>query len=229
MLTHRVFQLWCYLQDCNVLPAPVNQIYSTFQELSKAIQEFALIEDYALTTKSSTIKGKIWLYRGCLRHYILTYWYKTKNRSNLTQETRQRQTSTKLIGCLFLLYATVYKRDWKWRLFVKNGQHNHEQSKNTAGNPIARRPTIESKPIFKGPSSLELDLARRENLVSYKIHWIELAWGTFVVKKWRSELASESYVLTNLQMWFYSYRAFFHIHQIACSDFLLLLKGMMQN
>ncbi|CAG8795333.1 28997_t:CDS:2, partial [Racocetra persica] len=63
-------------------------------------------------------------------HYI--------NRLNLTDETHQKATSTRLIDCPFELYGKKMK-DGQWRLVIKNERHNHEASQDISGHPSSHR------------------------------------------------------------------------------------------
>ncbi|CAG8797364.1 5673_t:CDS:2, partial [Racocetra persica] len=72
--------------------------------------------------------------------YALSYGYAYDkgghyiNRLNLTNETRQRATSTRLIDCPFELYGKKMK-DSQWYLTIKNEKHNHEASQDISDHP----------------------------------------------------------------------------------------------
>lgn len=113
----------------NLLPPPANR-YATREELITNARRFAQSEGYALAIKKSDRDRRVVL--GCDRggNY--------RNRLNLTDETRQRRTGSRLIGCPFELVGGK-NNEGMWELKVKNGEHNHPRSENMAGHPSARR------------------------------------------------------------------------------------------
>ncbi|CAB4394027.1 unnamed protein product [Rhizophagus irregularis] len=119
-----------------MLPPPP-AIYNSADELYHNAQTFANSQDYALV-KKRTRKDR----HGELKNITLrcdrggVY----NNSLGLTEETRKRHKGTRLIDCPFELYAARYS-DSKWRLEVRNENHNHGHSENMSGHLIARRLT----------------------------------------------------------------------------------------
>lgn len=72
---------------------------------------------------------------------------KYENRFNLTESSRQRQTSSRLIECPFFLKAKQVKSDSekKWTIISLHEQHNHPPSVSLLGHPSVRRLKDEEK------------------------------------------------------------------------------------
>ncbi|KAI9918375.1 hypothetical protein PsorP6_011747 [Peronosclerospora sorghi] len=58
-----------------------------------------------------------------------------------------RQTSSRLIGCPFELYATFSKETNNWTVSVRNVSHNHEASLHASGHSSNRRLNTEQKTV----------------------------------------------------------------------------------
>ncbi|CAG8485299.1 3797_t:CDS:1 [Racocetra persica] len=90
------------------------------------VQTYTLSHEYAMSIKRSEQEKFVYLQCDRGGHYI--------NRLNLTDETCQRATSTRLIDCPFELYSKKIK-DGQWHLTIKNERHNHEVSQDISGHP----------------------------------------------------------------------------------------------
>ena len=107
-----------------MLPPPPAE-YENAELLFKSIQKFANSEGYGTLVKKRTRKDR----QGELKNMTLrcdrggTY----NNISNLTEETRQRSRSTRLINCPFELYAAKYNGIWSFE--IRNENHNHDFKK----------------------------------------------------------------------------------------------------
>ncbi|CAG8719131.1 17336_t:CDS:2 [Cetraspora pellucida] len=100
--------------------------FASREDLINHVKTHAFNHGYAVSTKRSE-KDKF-VYLKCDRgsHY--------NNRLNLIDETRQRNTSTRLIDCPFELYGKKME-DGQWHLTIKNANHNHEASEDISGHP----------------------------------------------------------------------------------------------
>ncbi|CAG8806767.1 452_t:CDS:2, partial [Racocetra fulgida] len=58
-----------------------------------------------------------------------------RNRLNLTENSRHRQTSSKLLNCLFKLFASRCNNTWSFE--VRNSEHNYQPSKDMSVNRMA--------------------------------------------------------------------------------------------
>ncbi|RHZ78775.1 hypothetical protein Glove_156g68 [Diversispora epigaea] len=111
-------------------PPPSDSHFESRDDLIQHVQTHAFSYGYAVSIKRS--ERNKFVYLQCDRDGYYN------NRLNLTDDTRQRATSTRLIGCPFELYGRKMK-DSKWHLTIKNENHNHEASKNISGHPSSRR------------------------------------------------------------------------------------------
>ena len=115
---------------------PAESQYPTRNALVEAVQNHAKMNGYAITVKRSCSRDNT-VILGCDRGGQ----YRARN--GITNETRRRNTSTRLCGCPFSLQGKM-KNDI-WYLTVKNPSHNHEPSTITTTHPIQRRMPIEVK------------------------------------------------------------------------------------
>ena len=112
------------------LSPPSPGIFESREALINHAKMHAFSHGYAVSIKRSE-KDKF-VYLKCDRggHY--------NNKLNLTDETRQRSTSTRLIGCSFELYGKKLNNG-KWELIINNKEHNHEASPYISGHPSSRK------------------------------------------------------------------------------------------
>ena len=137
----------------SLLPPPPG-VYSSRDALLDAVRAWAAAHGYAVTIGSS-YQGKIYL--KCDRGGVY------RNRHNLTNAVRRRDTGSRLtgttfdnekdivlteLGCLFSVVGSL-KAD-SWELDVRHGDHNHEASKNQVAHPSLRRLTTEQKADIVG-------------------------------------------------------------------------------
>ncbi|CAG8800462.1 5604_t:CDS:2, partial [Racocetra persica] len=106
------------------LSLPSTSNFESHEALINHVQTYALRHGYAVSIKRSEREKFVYLQCDRGSYYI--------NRLNLTDETHQRATSTRLIDCPFELYGKKMK-DSQWHLTIKNKRHNHEASQDISG------------------------------------------------------------------------------------------------
>ncbi|CAG8792751.1 6960_t:CDS:1, partial [Racocetra fulgida] len=107
---------------------PVDQ-FQNRAALIKHVRSFGASHGYGISiTRSKPNK----VYLGCDRSRSY------RNCLDLTDETRKRQTGSRLIGCPFSLHGTKEKNNI-WTLSIQDSTHNHVLSKNTSSHPSLRR------------------------------------------------------------------------------------------
>jgi malonate-semialdehyde dehydrogenase (acetylating)/methylmalonate-semialdehyde dehydrogenase len=72
-----------------------------------------------------------------------------RNKNTLTEETRQRETGSRLSNCPFKIVARYSKRQQQWTIDNANEEHNHDIAGNRSGIATARRLTEEEKEITR--------------------------------------------------------------------------------
>ncbi|KAI9765012.1 MAG: hypothetical protein M1839_005683, partial [Geoglossum umbratile] len=90
-----------------LLPPSEAEAYDTRQCLITAVQTHAATEGYAITIRHSNNVTKT-TYLGCDRGGVY------RNRNNLRNDNRQRDTASRLTGCPFSIRAS--ERDGVWTL-----------------------------------------------------------------------------------------------------------------
>nr|CCA20967.1 Pc21g00130 putative [Albugo laibachii Nc14] len=117
------------VQENNMLPPPEVE-YSTREQFEDAVQTFARGQGYAVTIKSSIAGKRVYLKcdRGALN-------------VNKLGEERQRQTSSRRIGCPFLLSGNFSKRRGNWKLNFLECSHNRDLSLHPSGHSTHRNLT----------------------------------------------------------------------------------------
>jgi hypothetical protein len=114
-------------------PPSENEEYPTRSAMISAIQAHAAQNGYAVTIRSSNYIFNI-VYLGCDRSGL----YKARN--GLNETNRQRDTSSRLTGCLFSVKGSL--KNGVWIVKVRVAEHNHEASPAIA-HPILRRAPYE--------------------------------------------------------------------------------------
>ncbi|XP_059663170.1 probable bifunctional methylthioribulose-1-phosphate dehydratase/enolase-phosphatase E1 2 isoform X2 [Cornus florida] len=122
----------------NMLPPPVG-IFKTREDLLKHVRDFALTQGYMVSIKDSSKDRYVTI--ACDRSGV--YRKRLKTEENL----RQRKTPSRLTNCPFEVVGK--KDDDLWTLNIKNGEHNHEPSKDTSDHPSCRRFTEEEVLIIR--------------------------------------------------------------------------------
>jgi hypothetical protein len=118
------------LTKMSLLPPNEGSEYSDRRSMLEAIQSHAKENGYAVTIhRSSTKDGTAYI--GCDRggQYRARYGIK--------DDTRIRDTGTRLIGCLFSIRGAV--KDNIWTFKIRNPEHNHSPSIYPIAHPIHRR------------------------------------------------------------------------------------------
>lgn len=112
------------------LNPPLPAKFTSREELIQHVRRTAFAEGYAVSIKRSTAGVKV--------HLCCDRGGSYRKRNNLSEETRKRVRTSRLIGCPFLVYG---KRgsDGLWALVVQNSQHNHPPSEDMSIHPSYRR------------------------------------------------------------------------------------------
>src|SRR5688572_12663325 len=113
----------------SMLPPPVTQ-FATRKELIDYVQNFANNNGYIITIKRSNKDSRVTL--GCDRGG------RYRNCVHLNKQEKRRNTSSRLVNCLFEIYAKKEKSEI-WTFTVKNPNHNHETSTRMLGHPVCCR------------------------------------------------------------------------------------------
>ncbi|KAL3517008.1 hypothetical protein ACH5RR_023910 [Cinchona calisaya] len=120
------------ISNCDIEEGTVHALFDkkfeTRDKLMRATREFYLKRGYILSIKSSR-KDK-YVTVGCDRGGQ----YRDKG---IPTRERQRNTSSRLINCPFQIQGKL-TQDGFWKIFVRNGSHNHESSADLMGHPFAR-------------------------------------------------------------------------------------------
>jgi hypothetical protein len=113
-----------------LLPPLETEEYDTRQCLITAVQTHAAAEGYAVMIRHSSNATKT-IYLGCDRGGVY------RNRNNLNDSNRQRDTASRLVGCPFSIRAS----EWNsvWTLKVRNSDHNHLATEVIAAHPVQCR------------------------------------------------------------------------------------------
>jgi malonate-semialdehyde dehydrogenase (acetylating) / methylmalonate-semialdehyde dehydrogenase len=127
-----------------LLPPLEAEEYSTRQCLIEAVQAHAAAEGYTITIRHSNNATKT-TYLGCDRGGVY------RNRNNLHNGNRQRDTASRLVGCPFSIRAL--EQDNVWTLKVRNADHNHPATDVTAAHPVQRRLPSDVKKQIKDLSA----------------------------------------------------------------------------
>ena len=114
----------------SLLPPLENIRYPSRKAMLDGIQSHARSNGYAVSIRRTNEKGRA-IYLKCDRGGIY------KARHGLTNATRLRDTSTRLIDCPWSVRANF--KDDAWILTVRNGNHNHEATTSNYSHPIQRR------------------------------------------------------------------------------------------
>ncbi|CAG8503717.1 2674_t:CDS:1 [Acaulospora morrowiae] len=112
----------------SLLP-PLTGCFASREAVIQHVKTHAFSHGYAVCIKRS--ERDKFVYLRCDRGG--TY----RNSLNLTDNTCQRATSSRLIDCPFELYGK--KKDNQWYLAIKNANHNHKASKDISGHPSSRQ------------------------------------------------------------------------------------------
>ncbi|XP_024018201.1 probable bifunctional methylthioribulose-1-phosphate dehydratase/enolase-phosphatase E1 2 isoform X2 [Morus notabilis] len=112
----------------NMLPPPVGT-FPTREKLLKHVRDFALTQGYMVSIKDSAKDRYVTI--ACDRSGVY------RKRLKTGEGMRQRKNNSRLTNCPF---EVVGKKDEdSWTLTIKNGEHNHEPSKDTSDHPSCRR------------------------------------------------------------------------------------------
>ena len=112
------------------LSPPSPGIFESHEALINHAKMHAFSHGYAVSIKRSERNKFVYLRCDIGGNY--------NERTKVTDETRQRATSTRAIDCPFELYGKMMK-DGQWRLTINNANHNHEASEDISGHPSSRR------------------------------------------------------------------------------------------
>ncbi len=107
-----------------------NKTYLTRDDLVSEVKSFYLSQGYIVVIKRSK-KGKVWLVCDLGGEY--------RNYHGLTEEARQRATSSRRNGCNFELSGVYQVKDNSWHIIVIELAHNHPPARNLSGHSIVRR------------------------------------------------------------------------------------------
>ena len=119
----------------SLLPPPTGT-FATREDLFNHVRQFTFGQGYATTIKRSNGDRQV-----CLR---CDRGGQYRNSLNLNEQTRKRNTSSKLIDCPFEAYG-CRKADGQWHLSIRNAVHNHDASENLSGHSTFRRLNTEDK------------------------------------------------------------------------------------
>lgn len=114
----------------SLLPPDEGSEYASRQSMLEAVQSHAKENGYAVTIhRSSTKDGTVYL--GCDRGG------RYRARYGIRDDTRIRDTGTRLTGCPFSIRAAV--KDSVWTFKIRNPAHNHLPSIHPIAHPMHRR------------------------------------------------------------------------------------------
>lgn len=116
-----------HTQEKKMLPPPVG-IFQTREELIKHVRNFALIQGYMVSIRDSSKDRYVTM--ACDRGGV--YRKRLKTGENM----RKRKVASRLTNCPFEVVGK--KDDDIWMLSIKNGEHNHEASRDTSDHPSCR-------------------------------------------------------------------------------------------
>ncbi|XP_021290401.1 probable bifunctional methylthioribulose-1-phosphate dehydratase/enolase-phosphatase E1 2 isoform X7 [Herrania umbratica] len=122
---------------------PTTGTFQSREELLKHVRDFALTQGYMVSIRDSAKDRYVTV--ACDRGGV--YRKRLKNGENM----RQRKNASRLTNCPFEVVGK--KDDDVWTLTVKNGEHNHEPSKDTSDHPSCRRFTEEEVLIIRDMSA----------------------------------------------------------------------------
>ncbi|KAI9913204.1 hypothetical protein PsorP6_005983 [Peronosclerospora sorghi] len=109
------------------LQPPQAGLFDSKEELIDYCKQHAISERFVVTQD-----------RGCDERKV--YLKCDRGGTNDGQSIRSRIASIRRQGCPFRIYGACTKRDnYRWRLVVKNAEHNHEPAENFLAHPAARR------------------------------------------------------------------------------------------
>ena len=119
-------------------PPSVNQ-FPNRDSLIAYVRSFGASNGYGISIIRSKPRK---VYLGCDRGG------KYRNRLNLTDETRRKNTSSRLINCPFSVCGKE-ENDNVWTLSIRNPAHNHEPSESLPAHPSLRRLSKQAKERVK--------------------------------------------------------------------------------
>lgn len=127
--------------DAPRLLPPPEQVFTSFDQMMTFLRQHAISQGYSIATKSSTRGGRCY-YLQCDRSG--TY----HDQTNAPEGAKHRKTSTRRIGCPFLLYASKSQKTGQWKLCVKTSEHNHDPDDHMIAHPIARQLSDDQRQII---------------------------------------------------------------------------------
>lgn len=138
------------------MPPPGDGEFPTSETLISHAKEFALCHGYGLSILRSNAKQVVLKCDRGGRHC----------NPSLTNEMRQRSTSSRLIGCPFRIIGR--QRKGEWHLTTIDPSHNHERSEDMSRHPICRRLDPETKEMLR--SLAKAGKKPREILASLRLN-----------------------------------------------------------
>lgn len=133
--------------DAPKLLPPPEQFFASFDRMMTSLRQHAISQGYSITTKSSTRGGRCY-YLQCDRGG--TY----RDQTDAPEGAKRRKTSTRRIGCPFLLYASKRHKTGQWKLCVKTPGHNHDPDDHMVAHPTARQLSDDQRQIIRNLSEV---------------------------------------------------------------------------
>ena len=133
--------------DASKLLPPPEQFFASFDRMMTSLRQHAISQGYSITTKSSTRGGRCY-YLQCDRGG--TY----RDQTDAPEGAKRRKTSTRRIGCPFLLYASKRHKTGQWKLCVKTPGHNHDPDDHMVAHPTARQLSDDLRQIIRNLSEV---------------------------------------------------------------------------
>jgi hypothetical protein len=118
----------------------LNSTFMTMNDLISAAKAHYQELGFCLSIKRSKIH-KIWMRCDKGRHY--------HGKLDLIDNSRSRETKSRMSGCPFELVAILRKVDSLWEVIKISEEHNHPASMDLIGHPSARRLKPEEKEIVR--------------------------------------------------------------------------------
>ena len=120
----------------NHIPAPLNNIYNSFEAAYSAFKDHSIENGYGFKCQWSRP------YNASVK---TRFYYLCDRCGNYNSKATIRKTGTRKNGCSFSVLIFQEKDSTQWKLEVKNGSHNHPPSLHPSGHHVHRKRTASQK------------------------------------------------------------------------------------